>query len=143
MSKRWLNNFIAICVVLLFWMMIFMTAGCAGKGLKVDVQTSGEGANETKSVKLTTDYQIENGFKMERDGDGYKIDLGSATTKDAEVGIMIELLRMVQTLIGMPTVVPNNGLPFNSDIGDAAYEAGIKEGRRIQIEELNRSYRNN
>jgi len=124
-QRRWFTNFCAVCIVILIWMAVLLTMGCAGKGLKVDVQTSGEGANAEKRVQLTTDYQIENGFKMERDGDGYKIDLGSATTKDAEVGLMTEMLSMIRMLLGA-----QQAQPFTADIGDAAYEAGVVEGMR-------------
>lgn len=87
--------FVWVCALIV----VFMLSGCAGKGLEVDyVDTGG------KNVSISTDYQIENGFTMERDGEGYKIELGSATTKDAEMGVVVELLRMMQQmmLMGVP-----------------------------------------
>lgn len=134
MNKRWLSNFCAVCVVLLIWAAILATAGCGGKGLRVDVRTTGTGINTTKDVSLSTDYQIENGFKMTRNvktGD-YEIDLGSATTKDAQMGFMTEMMRMMQGMMGMPGA-PNTG----GSVG--AFEAGIMEGRRLQTEQFNRA----
>jgi hypothetical protein len=96
----------------------FMLAGCAGKGLQVDVETSGEGPNAAKRVKLRTDYQIENGFKMTRNtitGD-YEIDLGSATTKDADPGMWLFLntmLNLMKTVLlpGVPIAAPAPAAP--------------------------------
>ena len=82
--------------MLLMVMVVLFLYGCAGKGLKVEVETP------EKKIHMTTDYQIENGFKMSRNMETgeYEIELGSATTKDAEMGVIVELLRMVQQLMG-------------------------------------------
>jgi hypothetical protein len=86
-------------LITILGLVLVVLCGCAGKGLKIDyVDPSG------KNVTISTDYQVENGFTMERDGEGYKIDLGSATTKDAEMGIIAELLRMMTVFMaaGIP-----------------------------------------
>ena len=83
---------------LMVMLALMLLTGCAGKGLLLDVKTEGN----NKDVRVSTDYQIENGFKMTRNiqtGE-YEIELGSATTKDAEMGVIVELLRMVQALMG-------------------------------------------
>ena len=142
MSKRWFNNFLAVCTVVLIWAAMLVLGGCAGKGLQVEVETSGEGANATKSVTVDTDYQVENGFTMERDGDGYKIDLGSATTKDAEAGVMIEMLGMFRAMLGVMVPGFDGGQAGIPEVQGGAkleevFQAGVLEGRRIQTREFN------
>jgi len=143
MSNRLRNNLLATLFVLVALIAMVFLAGCAGKGLQVEVETSGEGANASKKVTVDTDYQVENGFTMERDGDGYKIDLGSATTKDAEAGVLIEMLGMFRAMLGVlvpgfdggqGVTPPAPGLQLSED---DIYEAGILEGRRIQTEAFN------
>jgi len=104
-----------ILVVFVVWFIAAMwLSGCAGKGLKLEVHTTGPN-NETKDVKVETDYQVENGFNLKRNtetGD-YEIDLGSATTKDADPGMwmfMNTMLQMMQSVImpGGPIPVPPN-----------------------------------
>lgn len=128
MNKRWFRNFCAACVMMLFFAILLVTAGCGGgKGLKIDVQVDGT----DKKVTLETDYQIENGLKITRNittGE-YEIALGSATTKDAEMGFMVEMMRM---LMGM--VSPSTGTIFSTT---NSFEAGVAEGRRIQTQEFN------
>lgn len=115
MSKLTRNNFIAVLFVILVWGLmiggVIGSTGCAGKGLQVEY-TDGEG----KVVTVDTDYQVENGFTMERDGDGYKIDLGSATTKDAEMGFMVEMMRMVMAIYaGQAPPPPAQADPAQAD----------------------------
>ena len=136
MSKRWFNNFLAVCFLVLFWAALFLLAGCAGEGLKVNVETSGEGANATKSVQVDTDYQVENGFTMERDGDGYKIELGSATTKDAEAGVMVEMLSMFRAMLGVMVPGFNAGqLAAPTVLPGEQWRAAVLEGRRMAEED--------
>ena len=76
---------------------MFVLSGCAGKGLKVEVEIDGN----NKTVNVETDYQIENGFKMTRNtktGE-YDIEFGSATTKDAETGFMIDMFKIMQDMM--------------------------------------------
>jgi hypothetical protein len=141
MSTRLRNNLLATLFVVVVLALLVVLGGCAGEGLKINVETSGEGVNATKSVQVNTDYQVENGFTMERDGDGYKIELGSATTKDAETGVMIELLRMVQGLMAVTVPGFNGGQAaapalVPPDNADVIYEAGIKEGQRLQSKQF-------
>ena len=105
MNKTTRNNYIAFLLVILFVFLGLALGGCAGKGLKVDY-TDPEG----KQVTINTDYQVEQGFIMERDGDGYRIELGSATTKDGDMSIMVEMLRMMQSMMimqGVASAPPN------------------------------------
>ncbi len=92
-----------LLIVLLFGLIMMACGGCAGgKGLRIEVDTEGPEANQTKHVKLETDYQIENGFELRRNiktGD-YEIILGSATTKDADSGVWILISQMLQMMQG-------------------------------------------
>lgn len=143
MSKRWLNNFCAVCVVILFFVVLLVTAGCGGgKGLKIDVQVDGT----DKKVTLETDYQIENGLKITRNiktGE-YEIVLGSATTKDAETGLLSQVFGMMQMMMyqnmGIPMPVPQ-ATPVPDADGADLFKAGVEEGMRRQTELFNRSDR--
>jgi len=89
-----------IFAIAMFIILVLLSTGCAGKGLKIEVETEGPGANQTKKVKIETDYQVENGFKLTRNtvtGD-YEIDLGSATTKDADAGVFMLLSQMLEMM---------------------------------------------
>ena len=71
-------------------------SGCAafgGKGFRIEVETEGPGVHQSKSVKMRTDYQIENGLSVKRNAKTgeYEIELGSATTKDADAGVFMLL----------------------------------------------------
>ncbi len=97
-------------IILLVGLIMAACTGCAGKGLKIEVDTEGPGANQTKHVKIMTDYQIENGFELVRNtitGD-YEISLGSATTKDADSGVWMLMSQMLQMLQGY--MVPGGAL---------------------------------
>jgi hypothetical protein len=107
-----MRNLLAVLMVILWVSLMFVLAGCAGKGLRLEVETEG-GATQTKKVKLLTDYQIENGLHIKRNtetGD-YEIELGSATTKDADPGLwmlMSQMLQMMQAVLmpGVPIIAP-------------------------------------
>jgi hypothetical protein len=109
MTKQTRNNLIAALVTVLMWGLMLAgtlgSSGCAGQGLVVEY-ADGNG----KEVIVDTDYQVENGFTMERDGDGYRIELGSATTKDAELGLVTELVRAMREILaatyGIPAAAP-------------------------------------
>jgi hypothetical protein len=151
MSKRWLNNFIAVCVVILFCAVLLVTAGCAGQGVKLDVETANDKCG-TKKVKFSTDYQVEqleigrtiegggtDGDGSEGCGGGYTVTLGKGTTKDAETGLILEMFRMVAGMAGFPTgsstmnrIESSNSLPM-----EEVFEAGIDEGKRRQTQEFN------
>lgn len=106
--KSFCTNTIAALVVALILVLLVLLSGCAafgGDGLKLNVETP------DKKVTLDVDYQIENGLRLVRTDEGeYDIELGSATTKDAEMGVVIELLRMMQAMMlqnaGMPIPAP-------------------------------------
>jgi hypothetical protein len=70
---------------------LLLLTGCAGKGLKVELEVDG------KKVLVETDYQIENGFTMKRNIETgyYEIELGSATTKDADTNLMMMMFQML------------------------------------------------
>jgi hypothetical protein len=113
MKYQGYRNTLAVLITIgILAIMFAALAGCAGKGLRVDVKTTG-GSDPTKDVKLSTDYQIENGFKMTRNtitGD-YEIELGSATTKDADPAMwqfMNSLLQMMRAIMlpGVPIAAP-------------------------------------
>ncbi len=93
----------SIMTILLVGLIMMACSGCAGgKGLRIEVDTEGPAADQSKSVKLETDYQIENGFELRRNtktGD-YEIILGSATTKDADSGVWMMMSQMLQMLQG-------------------------------------------
>jgi len=99
--------------ILLILSAIYLTSltGCGGKGLKIEVETSGIGDGAEKHVTLSTDYQIENGFTMKRNiktGE-YDIELGSATTKDAEMGFMVQMMQLLMSVIapgGVSVIAP-------------------------------------
>jgi uncharacterized lipoprotein YehR (DUF1307 family) len=88
-------------ILLIVLVSIIALSGCAGKGLKVDYVDL-----EGKDVSISTDYQIENGFKMERNPDGYVIELGSATTKDAEFGLIAAMMQMMMQMMAAGYVPP-------------------------------------
>lgn len=93
---------VAIAVIAI--VCLILVTGCAGKGLEVDY-TDPQG----KAVSLSTDYQIENGFKMERDGEGYTIELGSATTHESEaMNSMMQMMMMMFQMYmpGAPVTMP-------------------------------------
>ena len=100
---------------LIFIMTFVFLCGCAGQGVKLDVTTSNTPCG-SKHVKFSTDYQveqleigrsIEGGGSDEGCGGGYTVKLGKGTTKDAEMGVIVELLRMIATMIpAIPTPAP-------------------------------------
>lgn len=91
---------------------LFTITGCSGQGVKLDVETQNDKCG-TKNVSFSTDYQVEQleiGRTIEGGGEnisgtaegcggGYTVTLGKGTTKDAEIGIIVELLRMLQTMV--------------------------------------------
>lgn len=105
MNERTRNNYITILLVFLWICIGLAMASCAGKGLQIEY-TDDEG----KEVSILTDYQVENGFFMKRGSDGYEIELGSATTKDADVAVINQMLQMMQSMwmqsMGIPAPVP-------------------------------------
>ncbi len=97
-STRTRNNLIALALVIAWMASVLLLGGCSllgGQGLRVEYQDQ-----TGKLVTVDTDYQVENGFTMERDGEGYKIELGSATTNTADqagiLAVMAQLLGMIQ-----------------------------------------------
>lgn len=98
-TKRTRNNLLAAAIVLAWLIAVLILGGCAGlmggQGLQLTYQDE-----SGKLVELETDYQIENGFTMERDGEGYKIELGSASTLEPDqagmFSLMAQLLAMIQ-----------------------------------------------
>ena len=75
-------------------------------------------------------------------GGGYTVTLGKGTTKDAETGLMLEMMRMMMGLMGAPTdTAPpiRFQVPSNTD---SVYQSGVMEGRRIQTEIFNNRGRN-
>jgi hypothetical protein len=99
-----LRTIAGLIVIGVLVVILGLTSGCAmfgGDGLRLNVETP------EKTVSLDVDYQIENGLKLIRTEAGeYEIELGSATTKDAEMGVVIELLRMMQAMMGQSYGVP-------------------------------------
>ena len=97
------TKFIMVLGVIAAWVAIMLLiGGCtAGKGLRVDYVDQ-----DGKNVIVSTDYQIENGFTMERNAEGYKIDLGSATTKENEAGLYMLIMQMMtmmrEAYMGVP-----------------------------------------
>jgi len=99
--------------------LIVLLAGCAGQGVKLDVETANDKCG-MKKVKFSTDYQVEElkiGRTIEGGGEGpvggsegcgggYTVSLGKGTTKDAELGVIVELLRMLQGMLPVPA--PDN-----------------------------------
>jgi len=133
--------------------MMLLLGGCAGQGVKLDVETVSPQCG-TKNVKFSTDYQVEqleigrtiegggtDDSGSEGCGGGYTVTLGKGTTKDAETGLMLEMLRMVMGVAGYPT----GAQPTQDQIKATAvprpmsevFEAGIDAGRRIQTQEFN------
>jgi len=103
MNKRWFSNFCAVCLVLLLWVLMFLLTGCAGQGMRMEVETENSPCGK-KKVSFSTDYQVEDlqmGRTIEGGGDGegcgggYIITLGKATTKDAETNLIMELVKMI------------------------------------------------
>lgn len=106
-------------VTVLLWLAVIMLlaslpfiGGCAmfgGQGLKLDIETP------EKTIAFKTDYQIENGLRLVRTDEGeYDIELGSATTKDAEISAMVEMMRMMMSMMAAqnglpPPTVPDDG----------------------------------
>jgi len=148
---RTLKNIVAFSLGLLIACLLFLLTGCAGQGVKLNVETENEKCG-TKNVKFSTDYQVEqleigrtiegggtDAAGSEGCGGGYTVTLGKGTTKDAETGVMIEMMKTIRALMGV--VVP--GVPQASPGGGAiaptvSYEKGVEDGRRLQTEEFNR-----
>ena len=96
-------------LIILFSILI---SSCAGQGVKLDVETANDKCG-MKKVKFSTDYQVEElviGRTVEGGGEGpaggsegcgggYTVSLGKGTTKDAELGVITELLKMVQAML--------------------------------------------
>lgn len=171
MSKRWLNNFIAVCVVVLYMALLLVTAGCSGQGVKLDVETSNDKCG-TKNVKFSTDYQVKqleigrtiegggtDGGGSEGCGGGYTVTLGEGTTKDAEMGFMVEMMRMMMGVVGlapqqqaMASIIKDTAtmntqsasvqsmrMPGSESYReDNIFKAGMAEGRRQQTKIFNR-----
>ncbi len=107
MNARLARNVIAVLVVILLWAGMFLSAGCSGQGVKLDVETSNTPCGD-KRVKFSTDYQVEE-LEIGREiagadagggcGGGYTVSLGKGTTKDSEMSVILELLRMIQSMI--------------------------------------------
>lgn len=158
-GKRWFNNFVAVCIVILFCAFLLVTAGCAGKGVRLDVETENSKCG-TKNVKFTTDYQVEqleigrtiegggtDGAGSEGCGGGYTVSLGKGTTKDAEMGLILELVKMVAGMAGYstggtasPAQISAGGTDLIPPVSsDAIFKAGMDEGRREQTRKFNGS----
>lgn len=99
MSKRWFNNFLAVCTVVLMCVGLLVLGGCGGpKGLLIEVTTDSGG---NKEVMVETDFQIQDGFKLTRNiqtGE-YEVELGSATTKDVDTGVVLQMFQMMQSML--------------------------------------------
>ncbi len=117
MSRRWFNNFMAACFVILFLTALVFLSGCSGQGVRLDVETTDTPCGD-KKVTFSTDYQVEE-LEIGREiaggdegggcGGGYTVSLGKGTTKDAEVGMMLEMLRMILTMV--PGLTPPDAPP--------------------------------
>ena len=153
MSKRWFNNFLAVCTVVLIWAAMLVLGGCAGQGVKLDVETSGTPCG-TKKVKFSTDYQVEqleigrtiegggtDSAGSEGCGGGYTVTLGKGTTKDAEFGVISELVKALLGAYGIPIAGQAGApgaVPSSPAFPQEVFDAGVREGLRVQTEEFNR-----
>ena len=121
MSKRWFNNFCAVCFVVLMCAVMLGINGCAGEGVRLDLEVESTTCGN-KTVTFSTDYQVED-LKITRDidgggddngcGGGYTIELGKGTTKDTETSFMIVMFRMtqqmlLQQMLGIGTLPPDD-----------------------------------
>jgi hypothetical protein len=153
MTKRMATNLITTMLVALAIALVTVLSGCAGKGVQLDVETSGTPCG-TKIVKFSTDYQVEQleigrtiegggteGSGSEGCGGGYTVSLGKGTTKDAEFGVISELVKALLGAYGIPGLSAGTaGTPVAPGMAPSSQEvfnAGIREGRRIQTEEFN------
>ena len=153
MTNRLRNNLLACLFVLVALVALVLLAGCAGQGVKLDVETSGTPCG-TKKVQFSTDYQVEQleiGRTIEGGGSdnggsegcggGYTVTLGKGTTKDAEFGIISELVKALLGAYGIPGlsagVAGTPVVPRTAPDSQAVFDAGVAEGRRIQTEEFN------
>ena len=102
---------LAVCIGLI----MLSCGGCAGKGFKIEIETKGPAAGQSKKVKMVTDYQIENGLSVKRNAETgeYEIELGSATTKDANTGVFMLLSQMLEMMRSfmIPGGVPLTPVP--------------------------------
>lgn len=113
MSKRWFRNFVAICIVILFWALLFVISGCAGPALKLEVEA--DKGTQSRTVMLETRYELENGGKFYRNPQTGEltVELGSATTKELDASMwsfMLQMLQMMQaTYLGtaQPVIIPS------------------------------------
>lgn len=154
MNRRWFNNFCAVCVVILCMAALLVLAGCAGQGVKLDVETQNDKCG-TKNVSFSTDYQVEqleigrtiegggtDGAGSEGCGGGYTVTLGKGTTKDAQTEFMIEMFRSIMGATGLPSGIPQSQIdktqPLNTPVPmEEVFEMGIEEGRRQQTRKFN------
>ena len=155
MTNRLRNNLLAVLFVLAALVAMVVLSGCAGQGVKLDVETTNDKCG-TKIIKFSTDYQVEqleigrtiegggtDSGGSEGCGGGYTVSLGKGTTKDAEFGIISELVQALLGVYGMPrlnagvagTPVAPGMVPSSQEV----FEAGILEGRRQQTEAFNGS----
>jgi len=118
--KRSLKAFVSFCLGLLIACLLLLTVGCAGQGVKLNVETDSPTCG-TKNVEFSTDYQVEE-LKIGRTiegggtdsegsegcGGGYTVTLGKGTTKDAQTGVMVEMMKTIRALMGavIPGVAP-------------------------------------
>jgi hypothetical protein len=97
---------LGIIIVLISSLLLTGCAMFGGQGLKLDIETP------DKTIAFKTDYQIENGLRLVRTDEGeYDIELGSATTKDAEVTMMVELMRMMMAIMAAQNGLPPPAIP--------------------------------
>jgi hypothetical protein len=153
MTRRLNNILAALVIVALACAAMLLLGGCAGKGVQLDVETSNSKCG-TKNVKFSTDYQVEQleiGRTIEGGGEdaggsegcggGYTVKLGKGTTKDAEFGVISELVKALLGAYGIPGLSAGvAGTPVAPGMAPSSQEvfnAGIREGRRIQTEEFN------
>ena len=84
--------------------------GCAGKGIEFKLETENSKCG-MKNIDFSTDYQVK-GLEITRGiegggeqaggegcGGSYKVTLDEGTTKDAQMGVMLEMFRMLMTLV--------------------------------------------
>ena len=156
MDNRLRNNLLACLFVLVMLTAMVFLAGCAGQGVKLDVQTSNDKCG-TKNVTFSTDYQVEQleiGRTIEGGGEGdggsegcgggYTVSLGKGTTKDAEFGIISELVQALLGAYGIPVAGQAEIHPTSRIQGmdaprpmEEVFEAGIEVGRRQQTQQFN------
>ena len=94
MSKRWLYNFIAVCIVVVILSVMVAMLGCAS------VEYTANRQAQTETLEVKTLFKSLDGLWSERGDNGFRLVIDKTYTHDPMRGIT-ELLKTIDELRGM------------------------------------------